>query len=439
MAKQSVMPYTEEQKNYRDEIEKKHGKTPEQLHDERARRIGDAMELREPDRVPAAFRLTYFPAKYLGIPKSTAYYQPGRWKHAVIRTILDFDPDQTSSFAGLTSGEVSQILKPTMLRWPGGPLPENAPHQSIDVETMMGDEYDLIMNDPTDFVIRKQLPRMYEALAPLAKLPQLSDIARGFNMITTMFTSDEFKQLGGILIAAGEAQERFEKDMGTSFREDMQKLCLLSVDSMGGGGGIPFDNLSDVLRGMKSSMLDMYRHKDQMLALFDKQQESSFKRALPADPNTGIHLRRVGAGMHRGTDGFLSKEQWETFYWPYMKKSMLKSIELGYYPVPFVEGRLDSRLEYFLDLPKGKFGMMFEATDIFRAKEILGKHCCIMGNVPSSILQVGSVDDVETYCKKCIEICGKGGGYILMHGSSLDEAKPENVKAMIDSVKKFHP
>jgi hypothetical protein len=302
---------------------------------------------------------------------------------------------------------------------------------------MMDDEYDLIMTDPTDFIIRKQLPRMYEALAPLAKLPQLGERARGFNTVTTLFASDEFKELGRLLIAAGEAQERFDKDMGTTLMEDMRALCLIGSGAMGGGGGIPFDNISDILRGMKGSMLDMYRHRDKMLSFFDQQQEKAFKRAFPADPNLPVHQRRVGAGMHRGTDGFLSKEQWDTFYWHYMKKSMLKSIELGYYPVPFVEGRLDSRLEYFLDLPKGKFGMMFESTDIFRAKEILGNHCCIMGNVPPSILQLGSVDDVEAYCKKCIEIVGKDGGFILMHGSSLDEAKPQNVKAMIDSVNKF--
>lgn len=439
MTRQPNVEYTEEQKKYRDEIEKKHGKTPEELYEERSKRICDAMELREPDRVPSSFRLTYFPATYLGIPKSTSYYDPGKWKQAVLRTILDFDPDSSSSWGGMVSGEVSELLKPTMYKWPGGPLGENTAHQNIDVETMLGDEYDMIMTDPTDFIIRKQLPRMYEALAPLAKLPKLGNRAMGFNMVTTLFTTQEFKELGRLLIKAGEAQEKFNKDMGTTLMEDMRALCLLGAGGMGGGGGIPFDNLSDVLRGMRGSMLDMYRHTDKMLELFDQQQEQAFERATPADPSLPVHMRRVGAGMHRGTDGFLSKDQWEIYYWHYMKRSMLKSIELGYYPVPFVEGRLDSRLEYFLDLPKGKFGMMFESTDIIRAKEILGDHCCIMGNVPASVLQLGSVDDVEQHCKKLIEVVGKGGGYIIMHGSSLDESKPENVKAMIDAPKKFSP
>ena len=41
-----------EEKRLKEEIERKHGKTPEQLYDERAKRIWDAAELREPDRVP---------------------------------------------------------------------------------------------------------------------------------------------------------------------------------------------------------------------------------------------------------------------------------------------------------------------------------------------------------------------------------------------------
>jgi hypothetical protein len=200
------------------------------------------------------------------------------------------------------SGEVSEILKPTMFRWPGGPLPENAAHQNIDVETMMDDEYDLIMNDPTDFIIRKQLPRMYEALAPLSGIPRLGSTPRGFNSITTLFTSDEFKELGRILVAVGEAQKSFDEDMGTTLMEDMKALCLLGIGMMGGVGGIPFDNLSDILRGMKGSMLDMYRHKDKIRILFDKYQENSFKRSIPADTDAPIYLRRVDAGMHRGTD-----------------------------------------------------------------------------------------------------------------------------------------
>ena len=103
----------------------------------------------------------------------------------------------------------------------------------------------------------------------------------------------------------------------------------------------------------------------------------------------------------------------------------------------FFEGKFDSRVEYLLELPKGKFIARFDTTDIYRAKEILKGHCCIEGNIPSSLLQVGTKDEVIAYCKKLIDVCGKDGGYILSPRSSTDEVKPENLIAMIDFSKEY--
>ena len=73
-----------------------------------------------------------------------------------------------------------------------------------------------------------------------------------------------------------------------------------------------------------------------------------------------------------------------------------------------------------------------------RAKAIVGNHHCIMGAVPSSLLMTGSVGDVDEYCKKLIKACGKGGGFILRATTdSIKYHKPENIKAMVDSAKKY--
>jgi uroporphyrinogen-III decarboxylase len=94
-------------------------------------------------------------------------------------------------------------------------------------------------------------------------------------------------------------------------------------------------------------------------------------------------------------------------------------------------------MEYLLDLPKGSILVHLDTTDIFKAKEILKGHLCIKGNVPASILQVGSVQDVEAHCKKLIEVVGKDGGFILSPRGSTDEVKSENLMAMIESTKKY--
>ena len=79
----------------------------------------------------------------------------------------------------------------------------------------------------------------------------------------------------------------------------------------------------------------------------------------------------------------------------------------------------------------------FEKTDIFKAKEVLGEVVCIRGNVPLSILCTGTPEDVKDYCKKLIDQVGCGGGFIMDASTQLDDAKPENVKAMFEFTKEY--
>ena len=87
---------------------------------------------------------------------------------------------------------------------------------------------------------------------------------------------------------------------------------------------------------------------------------------------------RVFIPLHRGADGFMSLKQFEKFYWPTLKGLLIGLIDAGLTPCPFFEGNYDSRLEYLLEIPKGKMLGYFDASDIFKVKEILGGHLCIM-------------------------------------------------------------
>jgi uroporphyrinogen-III decarboxylase len=141
--------------------------------------------------------------------------------------------------------------------------------------------------------------------------------------------------------------------------------------------------------------------------------------------------------LHRGADGFMSLEQFEKFYWPYLLKQVHALVDAGYIPEIFFEGDYTQRLEYLLELPKGKVIARMDRTDMARAKEILGGHVCLSGNVPSSLLQTGTVDEVKEYCKWLIDVAGKDGGLIVGPRSVVDEVKPENLKAMIDFTKEY--
>ena len=72
----------------------------------------------------------------------------------------------------------------------------------------------------------------------------------------------------------------------------------------------------------------------------------------------------------------------------------------------------------------------FDTTDMFRAKDVLGGHLCISGNVPVTLLAVGTPDEVRQVAKRLIDYCGRDGGFVM--SSPVDDARPENLKALID-------
>ncbi len=428
-------------RNLKSEIERKHGKTVDQLREEREKRMNDAVTLKLPDRVPVTIQTGVFACRYAGIPISAMYYDHIAYWEACVKTIVDFEPDTGNIMAAGTSGLVNELLDPRTQRWPGGNLPPDVPYQFVEGEYMKEEEYDLFLSDPSDFLLRYYLPRIYGTLEPLAKLPPIRNMVGGFfGGIIGIVAMPEFRELGEKLSRAATEQERLMKISAdlAELAEQLGYPSQFGVLGRGiGVGGAPFDMVSDFLRGMRGAMMDMYRCPDKLLAACEKIQEWRFTEAVPATPDSQGNPPRVFMALHRGSDGFMSKKQFEKFYWPGLKKAILKAIDLGYIAAPFFEGVWDDRLEYLLELPKGKVTFWCERTDVFKAKEVLGGHMCIQGGVPPTLLQAGSPQDVEEHCKKLIKVVGKDGGFIVGPGSAMDYAKPENVKAMVDAVKKY--
>jgi uroporphyrinogen-III decarboxylase len=196
----------------------------------------------------------------------------------------------------------------------------------------------------------------------------------------------------------------------------------------------PFDTISDFLRGTRGAMLDMFRQPDKLLEMTEKLLPMMLKLGLTAKARG---VPRVFIPLHKGLDGFLSPDQFNTFYWPTLKKLIEGLIEEDCTPFVFWEGDVESRLEVIGDIPPGKAVYGFERTDMFKAKEMIGDTVCLKGNVPLSMLVAGTPDDVKAYCKKLIDVVGKGGGFIMDSSTVIDDAKPENVKAMIDFTKEY--
>ena len=419
------------------QIEKKHGKTIEQLRDERDKRIKDVIELREPDQVPVAVGTGIFAARYSGLTASAMYYDHDAFRKACKKVLLDFEPDGGSAM-GSASGLIMELLDERDYKWPGGNLPVDIPFQFVEAEYMKADEYDIFLKDPSDFVLRYYLPRMFGLFAPLPQIKPLRTqiFGSGIQGLVHTLGSPEFKAIGEALAKAEAEQARLRK-ADAELTAEMRSLGFPSPQRGTGITFAPFDTISDRLRGMKGAMLDIYRQPDKLLAAIDKVMEWWTEQAVPAKPDAKGNPIRVPMPLHRGSDGFMSKKQFEKFYWPTLKKSIMTNIEMGYVAAPFWEGIWDDRLEYLLEFPRAKVVFHAEKTDLFKAKQVLGNTMCIEGGVPPTLLQAGSPQEVEEHCKKLIDVVGKGGGFILGAGSAIDYAKPENIRVMVDTARTY--
>jgi len=141
--------------------------------------------------------------------------------------------------------------------------------------------------------------------------------------------------------------------------------------------------------------------------------------------------------LHKGTGGFMSNEQFKTFYWPTFKEVMMGLINEGLVPIPFAEGDYEPRLEIIKDMPRSSVVWYFERMDMSKAKKVLGDTACIAGNVPVSVLCTGTPQEVREHCKRLIETCAKGGGYILTGSAGVEQGNPDNLRTMMEAAKEY--
>jgi hypothetical protein len=414
-----------------------YGNRAVQEYDERDNRVNEAIALKVPDRVPFQLFAGYFAGRYCDIPFSSVYYDSEKWRAANIRTITELEPDVYLVEGAALSGKALEILGPLQIRWPGFNVLPNLSHQMIELEPMKAEEYEDLLCDPSDYFMRAYLPRVIESAAPIAKLPPFRSLMGpwGVAPYLAQFTRPDMMEMLEKFRKAAELQAEWQS-RNTRFEEEMARLGFPSYSTPRMMAPAPFDMISDFLRGMRGAMLDMYRFPDKLLEVCDMFCRQTIKqiKALPAPEDGGV--KRVFMALHRGSDGFMSLPQFEKFYWPTLKKVILALIDAGWTPCPFFEGTWDQRLEYLRELPKGKVLCHFAQTSPEKAKTILGGHLCFMMDVPGFLLKAGTISEVEDYCRNLIKICGKDGGFI-MTATCLDEAAPENVKAMIAVAKSY--
>jgi uroporphyrinogen-III decarboxylase len=402
----------------------------------RAQRLIDVYNVQEPDRVPLVLPAGRLPFISHGINLHTAMYDYEKAVQVCKRFNEQYSAElEYFASPNIIPGRVLDFLDYKLYAWPGHGLSLDAPgFQFLEGEYMKEDEYDALIRDPSDFWIRTYLPRVFGTMDSFRLFQPVTNIIEIVNLgpLTTLATPEAQHILHKMLKVGKEYQKMIKAMAELSGKEIAHGF---PVTRGGAGCKAPFDTLGDTLRGTHGIMTDMYRRPAKLLEALDAIADITISSVL-SSPNISKAFM-VSYPLHKGADGWMSQEQFETFYWPSLKKVMNACINEGLIQFLFAEGAYNTRLESVDEFPKGSVVWSFDQTDMFRAKKILGDTCCIQGNVPSSLIVTGSHEDVKDYCRKLIEGCGKGGGYILSAGCTPENPKLENLRAMLAAVKEY--
>jgi len=400
----------------------------------RAERLRTAILLEgEPDRVPVSLLTGFYPGHCQGLTPYDAMHDYPRAAEAWYATNLELQADALMAplFAAIP-GRAFEMLDVRVLSWPGHGVAKEAGFQYNEQEWMREDEYDLLIDDPTDFLLHTWLPRTVagmEGFANLGSPLDMIEVVAGPPYMMRWADPAVQASLEKLAAAGREAAE-----WGGVVYPLLGRLVAAGFPGTIGAMSLaPFDVIGDTLRGTRGVLTDMFRQPEALLEACDRLAPIMVKWVTRrATEHTGP---LIFMPLHKGADGFMNDEQFRTFYWPSLRKVIEGLVADGFVPYLFAEGAYNTRLEIIRDVPVGRTVWQFDHTDMRRAKEVLGGVACIQGNVPVSLLNLGTPDEVTAYCRDLIAACAPGGGFILDVGAVVDEAKAENMQAMVKAAK----
>ena len=393
-------------------------KPPDQLYAERLHRYITAMRNGVPDRVPLRPFAAEFTARYAGYTCQEVTHDYNKAFEAVIKCCNDFDwdavvPNMVYVWTGLTQA--------IGLRYYGIPGIDVGPDVAFQYRQpaeqaafMKREEYDELIADPVRFLYETWLPRVSTEISPKGQPTtmrhNLSFVKGGMSMLN-------------YFNAFGPQIERMRRECGT-------------VSSICGMLKAPLDILADKLRGYIGLAFDLKEVPEKVLKACEALMPHLGYLALTgADPERQIP---IPIWMHRGCVPFISREHFETIFWPTLKPIVEALWAQGNQTLFYAEGKWGAHLDRFAELPAGCIIYHIDRDNPQQAHEVLGKKFCLSGGVPNALLMMGNPGEVKAHCRKLIETIGSEGGYIMDASAIMqNDTTIENLRAMTDATLEY--
>ncbi len=380
--------------------------------DSRLARVRAAINCEKGDRVPVSLAMDYkFPCRYKGITQGEYFRDRTSGTRAMREVFEEMGGWDIVTGGGNTTRVRDLVEAPMKIMVPGRDIGEDEVIQWEETEVLTEQDYDRIIevgwkNFMYDFYphVRGWDPAGYHTRIETREIRELEAGKKGIQA----WQERGFPVYGG----------------GNVFTPLMMLSCS---------------------RTMMKFTLDLHRIPDKVKAVMDAMIDDLIDisiadtRASGVSGPYGIPTRMLI--LERGGGFIYPMRIFERFEFPYMKKMVEAFVAEGITPILHFDSDWGLNMPYLKELPRGKcFIQLDSKTDIFKAKDVLRDHLCIMGDVPASLLSLGTTREVETYCRQLIDTVGEGGGFILGVGCGVPvDARFENLKVMIDMAKSYRP
>jgi len=359
-------------------------------YQERLDRLRRAIELEPVDRIPFVFMGTAFAPRYMGASMAEFCVDPDL---RVDVTLAAMDR-LGGEFDGINSLPAGRIAVALTVAWlsrvavPGRELPEDSLWQVQETEVMTVDDYDTIIERGWLAFLLEYMPRVIDP-------------------------------------AEFQANAAWTESNLTRVVQQCRERGYVPVS--GGGTTIPFECLCGG-RSMEEFFLDLHRIPDKVKAALDVMQPGLIQIGVDGARRSGVPA--VWVGGWRAASAMLSPKMWNEFVFPYYLEMVTQLAEHDIVSVLHFDHDWTRDLSRLLELPARRCILNLDGwTDIRKAKEILGDHMAIMGDVPAPLLATGTPDDVYAYVRDLARDVGPTGLILCPGCDAPIDAKPENMEA----------
>ncbi|MGB9859041.1 MAG: uroporphyrinogen decarboxylase family protein [Moorellaceae bacterium] len=371
------------------------------LYGERLERIKTAAHLGVPDRVPVLLGIDFFSARHKGMKTAEFIWSGEKGADLILETALELGADGV--LFAVPAYPIAMVVgaHPTRMKLPGRQLGDDEIWQFDESSPVMEiDDYDFVIKHGWNAFVPRLIERCVDFMSPseaFSRLEQLSEV--------TVRAISKFRDNG------------------------LPVLVGMPVT--------PPSQLFSAARTIGEFFKDLRRYPQKVMEAMEAALPDIIETAMMTSKSSGAGWVFIGDARDCGQ--FVSLQMYEKFFHPFLVRMVDAFVKAGLEVLLHFDSDWTKNLPYFRDFPAGKCILHLDgSTDIFKAKELLGGHIALKGDVPPSLLTLGTPEKVDAYCKRLIEEIGRGGGFILSQGCDVPiNAKFENVKAMVDAAHKY--